>query len=71
MTIFSKNFGGVWPLWPSLAKPMQRATVEQRARKFRNVSLQTKERTWVNCKLITASHQNGETGSFAVWVPYR
>jgi len=28
-----------------LAKPMQRATVEQRARKFRNVSLQTKERT--------------------------
>jgi len=26
-------------------------------RKFRNVlSLQTKEWTWVNCKLITASH---------------
>ena len=34
--------------------PQQRATVEQCARKFRNVSLQT-EWTWVNCKLITAS----------------
>jgi len=36
----------------------QRATVEPRARKFPNVSPQTNEWTWVNCKLITASHQN-------------
>jgi len=42
----------------------QRATVEQCARTFRNnVSLQTKEWTWVNCKLITASHQNSEAAA--------
>ena len=44
-----------------------RETVEQRARKFRNLSLQVKEWTWVNCKLITASHQNSEPGFCAVW----
>jgi len=48
-----------------------RETVEQCVRKFRNVSLQAKEWTWVNCKLITASHQNSEVGFCAVWVPYR
>jgi len=26
--------------------------------RLHNVRLQTKEWTWVNCKLITASHQN-------------
>jgi len=36
---------------------------EQSARKFRNLPLQAKERTWVNCKLITAWHQNSEPGS--------
>ena len=40
----------------------------QCARKFRNVSLQAKEWTWVNCELITASHQNSEAGFCAVWV---
>jgi len=50
----------------------QRETVEQCARKFRNVSLQAKERTWVEfCKFITASHQNSEAGFCAVWAPYR
>jgi len=48
----------------------QRATLEQCARKFRNVNLQT-EWTWVNCKLNTASHQNSEVGCCAVWVPHR
>jgi len=43
-------------------------TVEQFARKFGNLSLQAKERTWVNCKLIAARHQNCEPGSCAVWV---
>jgi len=40
-------------------------------RKFRNVSLEVKEWTWVNCKLIIASHQNSEAGICAVWVPHR
>ena len=48
-----------------------RETVEQCARKFRKVSLQAKEWTWVNCKLITAPHQNSEAGFCAVWLPYR
>jgi len=26
--------------------------------------------TWVNCKLITAPHQNSEACSCVVWVPY-
>jgi len=30
------------------------------------VCLQTKERTWVNCKLSTAWHQNSESGSSGV-----
>ena len=39
---------------------------------FRNLPLQSKERTWVNCKqLITAWYQNSEFGSCAVWVPYQ
>jgi len=48
-----------------------RPTVEQSARKFRNLPLQAKEQTWVNCKIITAWHQNSEPGSCAVWVSYR
>jgi len=46
----------------------QRATVDQCARKLGNLSLQT-EWSWVNCKLITSSHQNIEAGSCVVWVP--
>jgi len=34
----------------------QRATADQRARKFCHMSLQAKKWTWVNCKRITASH---------------
>ena len=26
MTMFSKNFGGAWPLWPHLAAPMSGTT---------------------------------------------
>jgi len=29
--------------------------------------VQTNERTWVNCKLSTALHQNSEPGSYAAW----
>jgi len=43
---------------------------EQVARKFRNRYLQAKERTWVNCKLITAWHQNKEPDYCVVWVSY-
>jgi len=32
---------------------------------------QAKQRTWVNCKLITAQHQDNEPGSCALWVSYR
>ena len=49
----------------------RRATAEQCARKFRNVWVCRRKETWVNCKLITASHQNNESGSCAVWMPYR
>jgi len=41
------------------------------ARKFGNLPLQAKERTWVNSKLTTAGHQKSEPGSYAVWVSYR
>ena len=36
-------------------------SVEQSARKFRYLPLQPKERTWVNCKLITNRIQNSES----------
>jgi len=48
-----------------------RPTVKQSARKFGNLPLQPKERTWVNCKLTTAWHQNCKSRSCAVWVSYR
>ena len=38
----------------------QRSIVEQFAPEFRHLPLQAKERTWVNCKLITACYQNSE-----------
>jgi len=49
----------------------KRPTVKQSARKFGNLSVQTNERTWVNCKLSTAWHQNSEPGSCSAWVSYR
>jgi len=47
-------FGGYDPLGP----------------RWLRLCLQTKERTWVNCKLSTAWHQNSEHDSCAVWVSY-
>jgi len=49
----------------------QRPTVEQSARKFWNLPLQSKDRTWVNCMLISVWHQNNEPDSCAAWVSYR
>jgi len=37
-----------------------RPTLEQSDCKFRNLPLQTNEWTWMNCKLIIASHQDSE-----------
>ena len=47
-----------------------RPTVEQSACGFRNPSLQVKERTRVNCKLITAWRYNCERDSCAARVSY-
>jgi len=43
-----------------------KSTVNQSARKFRNLFVQAKERTWANCSLIIAWHQNSEPSSCAV-----
>jgi len=48
-----------------------RSIWELSASKFRNLPLQAMQRTWVNCKLKIAWHNNSETALCAAWVSYR
>jgi len=58
-----RNLKGTFEIRRRFILTQQRATVEQRAGKLCNMALQTMEWSRVNCKLITASHQNSEAGS--------
>jgi len=39
----------------------------QRASSATSLCRRAKQRTWVNCKLITAQHQDSEPGFCALW----